>query len=141
MARTIGLCGWTRRAGVWLAALALAFKVAIPAGFMVGTDSHNRIAIVLCSEHGGEQVELDLATGQLIEHGLRAPPATSDDNGKHSQICPFAGAAIAATAPAFTSIAAPQGARLHIELQPLWLRPQLAPTGPPLPARGPPQIA
>ena len=141
MMRGISLFHGLRRAGLWLALIALAIKVAVPAGFMVGTDAHNQLAITLCSGHGSAEATLDLTTGQIIEHGLEDKTPKIDDKSKHSQICPFASAAGMATAPSLASLAAPFTVALDVDTRPLWLRPQLSPTGPPLPARGPPLFA
>ena len=142
MARGIGLSMRLRRAGVWLAALALVLKVAVPAGFMLGPDSHNQIAITLCSGHGSAQAVLDLTTGQIIEHGLEdKTPRTDNDKSKHSQVCPFAAGAGVVATPSVISLAAPFAIYVRADSRPIRLRPQLTPTGPPLPARGPPLSA
>jgi hypothetical protein len=129
--------GW-RAAGFCLALLALVLKVSLPAGFMLAADEHQRIAVTLCSGQGPVEALLDLSTGEIVEHG-----SGHGDNSKanHDQPCAFAVATISAVAPTEPAIAAPAFASIAFKRAALHERPQLTPTGPPLPARGPPQYA
>lgn len=125
-----------RRAGLWLAFIALALKIAIPAGFMVAPDRH-QLVVQLCSGNGAAAV-LDLETGKIVEHGSGK---NGESKSEHNQPCSFAAAAIAADAPNETVLDIPLREEMTASFRPLDLRPQLAPTGPPLPARGPPHFA
>jgi hypothetical protein len=121
-------------AGLWLALTALILRAAIPAGYMLSVEGESRIAVTICAPLGAHQTAwLDLETGQISDRSNdgKAPP----DAGK---ACPFALAASAALAPnaqaldvSFKPVASPPA-------PPRALRPDIAPTGPPLPARGPP---
>lgn len=118
-------------AGLTLALFALTFKALLPPGFMLAAQG-DRIAITLCN--GGEAF-FDARTGD-ISHDEQAP--ATDDTSQH---CPFAGAtapalieiAVGPALPIFASIetAAPVRAAIGVVYA----------TGPPLPARGPPQYA
>ena len=118
-------------AGLTLALFALTFKALLPPGFMLAAQG-DRVAITLCN--GGEAF-FDARTGD-ISHDKQAP--ATDDTSQH---CPFAGAA----APALIEIAAgpvlpvfafvETGAPIRAAIGIIYT------TGPPLPARGPPQNA
>ncbi|MGE0829164.1 MAG: DUF2946 family protein [Hyphomonadaceae bacterium] len=126
-----------RLAGFWLAFCALVFKAAIPAGYMIGADAGDRIAVTLCSLSGDIQATLDLKTGRIVEHG--ADGHQTSEGGDHP--CAFALAAAPLAPSGEAALAAPIGASLRFDQAALALRPQITPTGPPLPARGPPQYA
>ncbi|MFN7056681.1 DUF2946 family protein [Hyphomonas sp.] len=50
-----------------LVALAVTMRLAVPAGYMVTSDTSGRIQIELCTEQGMVTRTLDLATGEYIE--------------------------------------------------------------------------
>jgi len=118
-------------AGLTLALFALTFKALLPPGFMLSAQSGD-IAITLCN--GGEAF-FDTRTGD-IRHQDEAP--ASDNTSEH---CPFA----AAAAPSLIEVAAgPSIPRLAFVEVAAPIRAAVGeqePTGPPLPARGPPNYA
>lgn len=118
-----------------LAALAVALKVMIPAGFMTRTASHDLpFALVLCTAQGAVTVE----PGQ-------AGPG-HDDRGEvadHDSPCAFAGHATAAPAPSpiATGVVEFVAYRRHLTpAAPVDLAPGRGLAAPPLPARGPPSL-
>ncbi|UTP38458.1 hypothetical protein M9M90_14695 [Phenylobacterium sp. LH3H17] len=124
----------TRGIFLMLAALAVALKVMIPAGFMTRQAANDLpFALVLCTAQGAVKVE----PGQ-------AAPAHDDrgDLADHDSPCAFAGHATAAPAP--SPIAT--GAVEFVAYRAVTTRPlvDLAPgrglAAPPLPARGPPSL-
>ena len=128
--------------GVWrhvcltLAALAVALKVLIPPGFMVGTPSNDLpFAIVLCTAQGAVTVE---AGDALPSHG----ESREEQKGAHTSPCVFSGHALGAL---FLELY-DSGHAQFAAYKPLFpsARPSLAPgrglAGPPLPARGPPSL-
>jgi len=128
-----------RRSRTWrhvcltLAMLAVALKVLVPAGFMVGISS-TRFPLVLCTGHGAVSVD----AGFLDPGGGKKAPG---EKPAHDAPCAFAGSAAAASPPdphpvaTVTFVSAPVA-------EPLPLRRNLAPgrglAAPPLPPRGPP---
>jgi hypothetical protein len=127
-----------RRAGVWLALIALALRIAVPAGFMVAADSNNRLTVTLCSGHGPVAAAIDLATGQIVANGHGAGsgdrPAQPDADAQQTQPCHFAVAAVTAPAPQEVSVSAPIAAIAAFPRPAREVRPQIVPTRPPLPA-------
>jgi len=119
-----------------LAALAVALKVLIPAGFMTAPDPRNGLpfALVLCTGEGAKVVQPGDALGG--HHDKNA------DKSAHDAPCPFASHAAAAPPPsAFTTakvdfvayVAIPPARVVH-------LAPGRGLAAPPLPARGPPSL-
>ena len=118
-----------------LAALAVALKVLVPAGFMTAPDPRNGLpfALVLCTGDGAKVVEPGEA--------LRGHQGDKDaDTSAHDAPCPFAGHGAAAPPPSpFTTakidfvayVAVPPTRATH-------LAPGRGLAAPPLPARGPP---
>lgn len=115
------------------AALAIALKVLIPAGFMAAPDRNGSpFAVVLCTGQGAKVVE----PGGLMSAEHDAP----DQKAPHDPPCPFAGHGAAA-------LASPLFAASHVEFA-AYAPPVAGPAAhpapgrglaaPPLPARGPP---
>ncbi|HVY03524.1 MAG TPA: DUF2946 family protein [Caulobacterales bacterium] len=131
---------WMRRAGLWLAALALLLKVAAPAGFMLAPDSHDRLTMTICTGHGPVLKIIDLTSGKSAD---RPDPARPDkQNDKNGDLCPFAAAAAVAAHPtAMASLAAPLRTMAFLAPAQARLRASPAQAGPPHPARGPPHRA
>jgi hypothetical protein len=117
-----------------LAALAVALKVLIPAGFMTAPDPRNGLpfSLVLCTGDGAKVVQPGEA--------LAGHPDKDADKSAHDTPCPFAGHGAAAPPPsavttakvAFVAYAPVEPARLT------YLAPGRGLAAPPLPARGPP---
>jgi hypothetical protein len=126
-----------RAAGLWFALIALALRLAAPAGFMLAPDDHNRLTVTLCSGLETHTAEIDLATGKIA--AKKAPG--QNDKGKADAPCSFAAAAVAAVDPQSAPLAAPLLQSVAFALTPLATRPSLQAAGPPLPARGPPHYA
>lgn len=116
-----------------LAALAVALKVMIPAGFMTAPDPRNGLpfALVLCTGDGAKMVQPGEA---LSGHHDK------DDKSSHDTPCPFASHGAAAPPPSpftateveFVAYAPVAPARV------VHLAPGRGLAAPPLPARGPP---
>jgi hypothetical protein len=127
-----------RRAGLWLAMAAFALRLAVPAGFMLAPDASNHLVVTLCSATGPQTALMDLKTGEISP---AKPVGDHQKKDKTDPPCAFAGLAVAALTPAETQIAAPLQQSAAIAATPAQMRPALVPTGPPLPARGPPTFA
>lgn len=119
-----------------LAALALAIKVMIPAGFMTAPPSADELpfALVLCTAQGAITVQSDdIASKTHDDQG-------SDKGAAHDSPCAFAGHAAGAPPPnlldaravEFVTYRAPAAAQV------VHLAPGRGLAAPPLPARGPP---
>lgn len=124
--------GW-RRVFMTLAVLALALKVAAPAGYMVDASASGAPAIVLCTAQGAVMIK-----PQGDHH--RGPEAPGK---AHDAPCAFAGhgAAFLAAEPVDGRIVA---AVVYAPFAPPAAAeavPGRGLTAPPLPARGPPQAA
>lgn len=77
-----------------LLVLAVAVRVAVPAGYMLGEDTSGQIQIELCTEHGVVSRTIDLETGEYVEPGGDTP---AEDGQGAPDGCVFAaGAQIAA---------------------------------------------
>ena len=118
-----------RNAFLTLAALALALKVLLPAGFMVDTGAR-AFSIVICTAEG---------TTVVHQNGAPAGPASKQ---QHDAPCAFAGHGTGAVAP---SLAAPMAAAYAAYVAPSaaaisGLAPGRGLAAPPLPARGPPTL-
>lgn len=119
-----------------LAALAVALKVLIPAGFMTAPDPRNGLpfALVLCTGEGAKVVQPGEALGGHHDKDGDAGKAS------HDAPCPFAGHGAAAPPPSpfatakitFVAYAPMAPARVT------YLAPGRGLAAPPLPARGPP---
>ncbi|MGE0045356.1 MAG: hypothetical protein AB7J28_05820 [Hyphomonadaceae bacterium] len=120
-----------------LALFALTLKGAVPAGYMLSNEGGHRIAVTLCAG-GGAPVAgvLNLETGRFSTQ--EEAPAQQQT---HSDVCAFAFAAGAAPASDFLFAPAPLRAAYAPRHSLQASRQIIAPTGPPLPARGPPQHA
>jgi hypothetical protein len=84
---------------VWLATLALLVKVAVPAGYMIGTE-HGTITIELCSGTG--PMTMTMAMPGMAHHDPKS------DHDKAEQPCPFSGLSapsLAAADPILLAIA------------------------------------
>ncbi|MGE3303054.1 MAG: DUF2946 family protein [Hyphomonadaceae bacterium] len=127
-----------RAAGLLLAVIALALRVAVPAGFMLANDGHHRLTVTLCSSMGPVEAVLDLATGKLVAPDHAPKPGGGE---KNKAPCAFAALNAPAAGAQGVSIAAPHGAAVLAPRTPRAERPSLQPAGPPLPARGPPLFA
>ena len=123
-----------RRACMTLAVLALALKVAVPAGFMVEARADAAPAIVLCTAQGAVTIK-----AAIDHHGAPEAPVKS----AHDSPCAFAGhgAAFVAAEPLVVGLVE------HAAYAPLAPVPAVDAvpgrglSAPPLPARGPPQAA
>lgn len=121
-----------------LAALALALRVLIPAGFMVapGSQSAGLSPIVLCSGQG-PITKLVTADGRIVDQPLHEP--RDDGKTRHGAPCAFAGVA---TGPLPSSVQTPvtytAGRQEAARPLPPGLRPGLGLCAPPPPATGPP---
>jgi hypothetical protein len=118
---------------------AFALRLALPAGFMLAPDSANHLVVTLCSGTGPQTALMDLKTGEISPN--KPADQKHKDGGKADPPCAFAGIAVAALTPAEVQIPAPLRLSAPAMATPAQERPALAPTGPPLPARGPPQFA
>ena len=118
------------------AALALAIKVMIPAGFMTAPPASDELpfALVLCTSQGAVTVEPgDLTAPSHDEQGSKSDVA-------HDSPCAFAGHGAGAPPPnlldarsvEFVAYRAPAASRM------VHLAPGRGLSAPPLPARGPP---
>lgn len=112
-----------------LAALALALKVLLPAGFMVDPAARG-FSMVICTAEG---------TAVVHQDGAPAGPASKQ---QHDAPCAFAGHGMGAVAP---SLAAPMAAAYAAYVAPspaplIGLAPGRGLAAPPLPARGPPTL-
>lgn len=125
-------------AGLWVALAALALRLAVPTGFMLAADDHNRLTVVICSGQGAQTATLDLATGKLS-------PDQAPEEGRNAAAdapCAVAAIVVAAIAPGDVTVAAPFARTIGISpLPPHAVRPGRTAAGPPLPPRGPPQYA
>lgn len=118
-----------------LAALAVALKVMIPAGFMTRIASPDLpFALVLCTAQGAVTVEPGQAAPRHDDRG---------DAADHDSPCAFAGHATAAPAPSpiATGVIEFVAYRPHLApTAPIDLTPGRGLAAPPLPARGPPSL-
>ena len=119
-----------------LAFLAVALKVAIPAGYMVaGPTNDSPYAIVLCTDQGRILVQPGEAMSTTGQHD-KAPGEAQGGDGH----CLFAGHAAHAPPPSIFAAAPVQF--VAYEAPGVFARPSVSPgrgvSGPPLPARGPP---
>jgi hypothetical protein len=117
-----------------LAALAVAFKVMIPAGFMTAPAPSNGLpfALVLCTGDGAKLVQ----PGEALagHHDQDA------DKSAHDTPCPFAGHGAAAPPPSAVTTAKVEFVA-YAPVEPsrvTYLAPGRGLAAPPLPARGPP---
>ena len=120
-----------------LVALALAVKLIVPAGFMVGAPSAGAsFPLVLCTSQGTVVIAAKDGFGQT-------PDKVPDNQSGHDHPCAFGGHGVVA-APVLALIATPVEFA-HYRLTPAAPTPTLAPgrglAAPPLPARGPPLTA
>jgi hypothetical protein len=117
-----------------LAVLALALKVAVPAGFMVEARADAAPAIVLCTAQGA--VTLKAADSH---HGAPEAPARS----AHDAPCAFTGygAAFVAAEPLTVGLVEHAAYAPVAPVPAVEAVPGRGLSAPPLPARGPPQAA
>lgn len=122
-----------------LAALALAIKIMIPAGFMTAKAPVNDLpfALVLCTAQGAV----------VIQPGETATSQSQDDHGSdtksaHDSPCAFAGHATSAPPPNLLDARAVEfvAYRAPTAIQVVHLAPGRGLAAPPLPARGPPTL-
>lgn len=123
-----------------LAMLAVALKVAIPAGFMAAPAHAGELpfAIVLCTSQGMVTVDANQALPGAADKG-HADGGHAADQDDHSP-CAFAGHGLGAPAPALIDLglAHPVGYDLDLPQTHESVAPGRGLSGPPLPARGPP---
>lgn len=81
------LSGGLRALAAALLVLAVAVRVVVPAGYMVGEDTSGQMQIELCTEHGVVSRTIDLATGEYVEPGGDIP---AEDGQKAADGCVFA---------------------------------------------------
>lgn len=123
---------------VTLAALALALRVLIPAGFMVAPvgPSSGLSPIVLCSGQG-PITKLITADGQVVDRPVHDPH--DDGKSRHGAPCAFAGVTAGPLPSAVQTPAAYETIRQDANRPlPPGLRPGLGLCAPPPPATGPP---
>jgi hypothetical protein len=133
--RSAPLNGW-RQLWLTLAMLAVGLKVLVPAGFMPDARSNALpFAVVLCTGQG----MVTLQPGETLSRD--GVPEKAPIQAPH-QPCVFAGHGLAAPPPALLdhALADPVGFREPPPLRLIDLTPARVPTGPPLPARGPPAL-
>ena len=120
-----------------LAALAIALKVLIPAGFMTAAPINDLpFALVLCTGQGA----MVIAPGDALP-GEKDPGMA--DNETHNTPCVFAGQALGAPAPNLldaTRVEFVTYTRTSPPVSPVALAPGRGLAAPPLPARGPPSL-
>jgi hypothetical protein len=119
------------------ALLALVLQLMFPAGFMAAEpgQAHGFLPIVICTAQGQSIVDWDAAAihGKGADH--KAP-------GKSMAACPFAGHAVAVTAPAPIAVSAPVAfAAAAASARPYLVFPGRGLAAPPPPAIGPPLSA
>lgn len=138
------LTPWLARLGVILAFCAVALRIAIPSGYMLGQPSgvNGLPALMICSGQGALEVKND-ANPAL--DGLRKIVADHDKkDGEKSAPqhgCAFAGHSTPVHAPVLQSLAAPAFAPfVQAASTPLHQRPGLGLAAPPPPKTGPPSI-
>lgn len=125
---------FARAVFVTLAALAIALKVMIPAGFMTAPDPRNGLpfALVLCTGDGAK----------LVQPGEALASHQDQDDGKsaHDTPCHFASSSATAPPPSlFTAAKVVFVAYAPVEpATVIHLAPGRGLSAPPLPARGPP---
>jgi hypothetical protein len=118
---TGGIIQRLRAAGLVLALAAITFKAFLPPGFMFA-ELEGRAALVICT-----------IMGAADHDGSNAPGSVA---GEH---CPFAAASVAAITPTPELLSAPVAANgIVLGDVAIAQREHAPPTGPPLPARGPP---
>lgn len=119
-----------------LAALALAIKVMIPAGFMTAPPSAEELpfTLVLCTAQGAVTVQADDLATQT--HDDQDPGQSA----AHDSPCAFAGHAAAAPPPNLLDVRAVEfvAYRAPATVQVVHRAPGRGLAAPPLPARGPP---
>jgi hypothetical protein len=128
--------GTSRSIFMVLAALALAIKVMIPAGFMTAPPSADDLpfALVLCTAQGAVTVQPDdLATPAHDDQGSKSDTA-------HDSPCAFAGHGGGAPPPNLLDVRSVEfvAYRAPAAAQVVHLAPGRGLSAPPLPARGPP---
>ncbi|ABI78771.1 hypothetical protein HNE_1267 [Hyphomonas neptunium ATCC 15444] len=130
------LSGGLRALAAALLVLAVAVRVVVPAGYMVGEDTSGQMQIELCTEHGVVSRTIDLATGEYVEPGGDVP---AEGDQKAADGCVFAaGVQIAVPlndAPDLAQLRVIGEAGLHhpvaFEIARRLAAPLLYPTGPP----------
>lgn len=118
-----------------LAAVAIALKIMIPAGFMTAPHRNGLpFAVVVCTGQGATLVE----PGDLMSQDKKAPT----DKPSHDQPCPFAGHGAAVAGPStFIVQAIAFAPPVEPAARPVaGLSPGRGLSAPPLPARGPPSL-
>lgn len=124
---------WIKRAGLWLAILALVLKAALPAGYMVRTDASQPF-VVLCTSANAPALDVSFLE-DLVQQGDH----DHRDQTKPDGACGFAALTSAALLqPTAATLETPVLVAQAPLLLPYRARPATSPTGPPLPARGPP---
>ena len=120
-----------------LAALAIALKVLIPAGFMTAAPINDLpFALVLCTGQGA----MVIAPGDALP-GEKDPGMA--DRETHNTPCVFAGQALGAPAPNLLDVTRVEFVtytRTSAPVSPVALAPGRGLAAPPLPARGPPSL-
>ena len=130
------LSGGLRALAAALLVLAVAVRVVVPAGYMVGEDTAGQMQIELCTEHGVVSRTIDLATGDYVEPDGDAP---AEGDQKAADGCVFAaGVQIAVPlndAPDLQQVRVIREAGLHhpvaFEIARRLAAPLPYPTGPP----------
>lgn len=123
-----------RRVCLTLAVLAIALKVAVPAGYMVEARTDAAPAIVLCTAQGAVTIK-----APLDHHGAPEAPAKS----AHDAPCAFTGHGAAFVAAEPLTVAPVEHAAYAppAPVPAVGAVPGRGLSAPPLPARGPPQAA
>ena len=127
--------GWSR-VFTTLATLAIAFKILVPAGYMVSTAPTNELPfqIVVCTGHGMAVVD----PGQALDpSGKDHAPA---EKPSHDTPCPFAAHGAAATPPGLAATSLVQFSEYQAIIAPAAtnVAPARGLSAPPPPSTGPP---
>ena len=121
-----------------LATLAIAFKVLVPAGYMVSTAPTNDLPfqIVICTGHGMEVID----PGQVLDPSGK-DHAPSQKPG-HDAPCPFAAHGATAPPPCLVAASLVQFSEYRAAIVPVatHVAPGRGLSAPPPPATGPPSI-
>ncbi|MDR6625266.1 hypothetical protein [Caulobacter segnis] len=139
-----GLTRMLARFGVALAICAMALRIAIPSGYMLGQPSgvNGLPALVICSGQGALEVK---NTANPALDDLRRIIGDQDkkdgEKGATQHGCAFAGHSAPVHAPVLQSLAAPAFAPfVQTASTPVHQRPGLGLAAPPPPKTGPPSI-
>ncbi len=142
MRPTSASLSWLKKLHLLVGMLAIAIKVAIPAGFMVAPQAlaAGLTPIVLCTAQGDVTAFMN-GDGQIVAHGEQGHAGDGQDlpGGHDGHPCTFAGQGTALTAPSAASVAVTfvVTRKVTSDLD-LIVAPGLGLAAPPPPKTGPP---